>query len=98
MRLGMYTVLTLGVAFVYFRLGDSWKDVYSRAALLFFVVAFLTFMAIAGFPAFIEDLKVYIRERLNGCASQPHPHPRGAVCEPKVSLPLANSRSTASPL
>lgn len=51
MRLGMYTVLTLGVAFVYFRLGSSWKDVYSRAALLFFVVAFLTFMAIAGCAA-----------------------------------------------
>jgi len=32
--------------------------VYSRAALLFFVVAFLTFMAIAAFPAFVEDMKV----------------------------------------
>lgn len=74
------------------------QDVYSRAALLFFVVAFLTFMSIAAFPAFIEgtrpaapptpqwllrqvraclqpqllhlppavDMKVFIRERLNG--------------------------------
>lgn len=50
MRLAMYTMLCLCIAFVYFQMGDSWKDVYSRAALLFFVVAFLTFMAIAGFP------------------------------------------------
>lgn len=66
MRLAMYVMLCLGVAFVYFQLGDAWKDVYSRAALLFFVVAFLTFMSIAAFPAFTEDMKVFIRERLNG--------------------------------
>ena len=62
----MYIVLCLAIGFIYFQLGTSWKDVFSRAALLFFVVAFLTFMAIAGFPAFVEDMKVYIRERLNG--------------------------------
>lgn len=50
MRLGMYIVLCLAIGFVYFQLGGTWKDVYSRAALLFFVVAFLTFMSIAGFP------------------------------------------------
>jgi len=66
MRLAMYMMLCLCIGFIYFQLGDTWKDVYSRAALLFFVVAFLTFMAIAGFPSFVEDLKVYIRERLNG--------------------------------
>ena len=66
MRLAMYVMLCLAIAFIYFQLGDRWKDVYSRAALLFFVVAFLTFMAISAFPAFVETLKVYIRERLNG--------------------------------
>lgn len=66
LRLGMYIGLCLMVGFVYFQLGNSWKDVYSRAALLFFVVAFLTFMSIAAFPAFIEDMKVFTRERLNG--------------------------------
>lgn len=66
MRLAMYVMLTLGIAFIYFRMGDTWKDVYSRAALLFFTVAFLCFMAVSAFPAFVEDMKVYIRERLNG--------------------------------
>ncbi|TYI56848.1 hypothetical protein E1A91_D11G240600v1, partial [Gossypium mustelinum] len=31
-----------------------------------FVAAFLTFMAIGGFPSFVEDMKVFGRERLNG--------------------------------
>lgn len=66
MRLAMYVGLCLAIGFVYFQLGDGWKDVFSRAALLFFVVAFLTFMSIAAFPAFIEDVKVFVRERLNG--------------------------------
>ena len=66
MRLALYIVLCLAIGFIYFQLGDSWKDVFSRAALLFFVVAFLTFMAIAGFPAFVDEMKIYIRERLNG--------------------------------
>ncbi len=33
-------------------------DVYSRTALIFFAVAFLTFMSIAAFPAFIEEMEV----------------------------------------
>lgn len=34
------------------------QSTYARAALLFFVVAFLTFMSIAAFPAFVEDMRV----------------------------------------
>jgi len=66
MRLVMYAMLCICLGFVFFRLDHSWKSVYSRAALLFFVVAFLTFMAIAAFPAFVEDMKIFLKERLNG--------------------------------
>lgn len=31
-----------------------------------FVASFLTFMAIGGFPSFVEDMKIFGRERLNG--------------------------------
>jgi hypothetical protein len=31
----------------------------ARGAMLMFVAAFLTFMAIGGFPAFVEDMRVY---------------------------------------
>lgn len=34
------------------------SSTYARAALLFFVVAFLTFMSIAAFPAFVMDMRV----------------------------------------
>jgi hypothetical protein len=59
----------------------SWKAVNSRAALLFFIVAFLTFMSISGFPAFQEDMQV---GGLPGLAAQQGPQ-----------LPLAHERQAA---
>jgi hypothetical protein len=38
----------------------------ARAGVMFFVAAFLTFMAIGGFPSFVEDMRVFSHERLNG--------------------------------
>ncbi|XP_021993247.1 ABC transporter G family member 11 isoform X2 [Helianthus annuus] len=38
----------------------------ARSSMLMFVASFLTFMAIGGFPSFVEDMKVFERERLNG--------------------------------
>ncbi|GAB4848723.1 ATP-binding cassette sub- G member 1 [Ancistrocladus abbreviatus] len=38
----------------------------ARGSMLMFVAAFLTFMAIGGFPSFVEDMKIFQRERLNG--------------------------------
>ncbi|GAX82112.1 hypothetical protein CEUSTIGMA_g9540.t1 [Chlamydomonas eustigma] len=66
LRLGMYIMLCIMIGTIYLRLGYSWKDSYSRTAMMFFIAAFLTFMAIAGFPAFAEDLAVFQRERMNG--------------------------------
>uniref|UniRef100_A0A7C9AGD3 ABC-2 type transporter transmembrane domain-containing protein n=3 Tax=Opuntia streptacantha TaxID=393608 RepID=A0A7C9AGD3_OPUST len=37
-----------------------------RGSLLMFVAIFLTFMTIGGFPSFVEDMKVFGRDRLNG--------------------------------
>jgi hypothetical protein len=70
MRLVMYVMLCFCIGFIYFRMDSSWKSVFSRTALLFFVVAFLTFMSISAFPAFVEDMKVFTRERLNGARAQ----------------------------
>ncbi|KAA8536435.1 hypothetical protein F0562_028913 [Nyssa sinensis] len=39
---------------------------FARGSLLMFVASFLTIMAIGGFPSFVEDMKVFGRERLNG--------------------------------
>ena len=66
LRCAMFSMLCICIGFIYFRLQHGWKDVFSRTALLFFTTAFLTFMSISGFPAFMEDMKVFLRERLNG--------------------------------
>lgn len=38
----------------------------ARAACMSYMVGFMTFMSIGGFPSFVEDMKVFQRERLNG--------------------------------
>ncbi|OMO63596.1 ABC transporter-like protein [Corchorus olitorius] len=38
----------------------------ARGALILVLSGFLTFMAIGGFPSFVEEMKVFERERLNG--------------------------------
>ncbi|KAL4201499.1 hypothetical protein AMTRI_Chr02g216410 [Amborella trichopoda] len=38
----------------------------ARGACASFVLGFVTFMLIGGFPSFVEDMKMFQRERLNG--------------------------------
>lgn len=57
-RVAMYVTMCVCVGTVYFDLGNEWIEVQSRASMLFFVTGFLTFMAIAAFPAYIEELQV----------------------------------------
>jgi ABC-type multidrug transport system permease subunit len=42
------------------------QAIQDRISVLFFSVAFLTFMSIAAVPAFIEDKLLFVRERMNG--------------------------------
>ncbi|KAF5826796.1 ABC-2 type transporter-domain-containing protein [Dunaliella salina] len=65
-RLVMYLIVCICVGTVFLDLGTSWKETFSRAAMLLYVAGFLTFMCISAFPAFSEDMAVFIRERLNG--------------------------------
>jgi hypothetical protein len=51
-------VRACSIGTIYYKMDNSWKAVNSRAALLFFLTAFLTFMSISGFPAFQEDMQV----------------------------------------
>jgi len=59
-------VLCICIGTIFFDLGKSWKETFSRAAMIFFVAGFLTFMSISAFPAFAEDMAVFMRERING--------------------------------
>ncbi|KAI3752869.1 hypothetical protein L2E82_24909 [Cichorium intybus] len=66
LRLGIYIALALGIGTVFYNVGSNYSSIQARGSMLMFVASFLTFMAIGGFPSFVEDMKVFERERLNG--------------------------------
>eukprot|EP01018_Ginkgo_biloba_P002228 Gb_14532 [translate_table: standard] len=66
LRVAIYIALCLCVGTIYYDVGQDYDSIQARGALLMFVAAFLTFMAIGGFPSFVEDMKIFGRERLNG--------------------------------
>ncbi|MCO5592549.1 hypothetical protein L7F22_046552 [Adiantum nelumboides] len=66
LRLAIYIALCICVGTIFYKVGNDFSAIQARGAMLMFVAAFLTFMAIGGFPAFVEDMKVFERERLNG--------------------------------
>ncbi|KAE8692027.1 ABC transporter G family member 11 [Hibiscus syriacus] len=66
MRLGIYISLSVVLGTVFSGIGTDYGSIQARGSLTMFVVSFLTFMTIGGFPSFIEDMKVFERERLNG--------------------------------
>ncbi|EPS70703.1 hypothetical protein M569_04057, partial [Genlisea aurea] len=66
LRLVIYIVVTLCIGSIYFNVGTSYDSILARGACASFVFGFVTFMSIGGFPSFVEDMKVFQRERLNG--------------------------------
>ncbi|PRQ48607.1 putative taurine-transporting ATPase [Rosa chinensis] len=66
LRLAIYIALCLCVGTIYHEIDSTFDSIQDRASMLMFVAAFLTFMAIGGFPSFVEDMKIFERERLNG--------------------------------
>ncbi|KAE9450005.1 hypothetical protein C3L33_18090, partial [Rhododendron williamsianum] len=66
LRLAIYIALCLCVGTIFFDIGLSYGSIQARGSMLMFVASFLTFMAIGGFPSFVEDMKIFTRERLNG--------------------------------
>ncbi|CAI0422234.1 unnamed protein product [Linum tenue] len=66
LRLAIYIALSLCTGSIFYDVGFSFGSIQARGTMLMFVAAFLTFMAIGGFPSFIEDMKIFRRERLNG--------------------------------
>ncbi|XP_065875668.1 ABC transporter G family member 1-like isoform X2 [Euphorbia lathyris] len=66
LRLAIYIALCLCVGTIFYDIGFSYGSIQARGAMLMFVAAFLTFMVIGGFPSFVEDMKIFERERLNG--------------------------------
>ncbi|XP_010279499.1 PREDICTED: ABC transporter G family member 15-like isoform X2 [Nelumbo nucifera] len=66
LRIMVYLVVSLCVGTIYFDVGTSYNTVRDRGASAAFLTGFMTFMSIGGFPSFLEEIRVFYRERLNG--------------------------------
>ncbi|XP_073149418.1 ABC transporter G family member 1-like isoform X1 [Henckelia pumila] len=66
LRFAIYIGLSLSIGTIFYDLGFSYSSIQARGSMLVFVASFMTFMAIGGFPSFVEDMKIFTRERLNG--------------------------------
>ncbi|RVX20051.1 ABC transporter G family member 15 [Vitis vinifera] len=66
-RILVYTVLSICVGTVFYDVGAStgYTAIMSRVNCGGFITGFMTIMAVGGFPSFIEEIKVFNRERLN---------------------------------
>ncbi|KAK3646592.1 hypothetical protein LTR56_000496 [Elasticomyces elasticus] len=65
-RVIMYLGLAILMGTVFLRLDSTQKDIQPFINALFFGSAFMSFMAVAYVPAFLEDLHTFRKERANG--------------------------------
>ncbi|GAU35769.1 hypothetical protein TSUD_61290 [Trifolium subterraneum] len=66
LRIIIYIIVSICVGTIYFDVGYSYTSILARGACGAFISGFMTFMSIGGFPSFIEEMKVFYRERMNG--------------------------------
>lgn len=62
----MYLGLAILMGTVFLRLNESQVDIQPFINAIFFGGAFMSFMAVAYVPAFLEDLHTFYKERANG--------------------------------
>ncbi|KAL8303734.1 hypothetical protein RB597_004861 [Gaeumannomyces tritici] len=65
-RLAMYTGLAIMMGTVWLRLSTDQTSIIPLTNAIFFGSAFMSFMAVAYVPAFIEDRNQYVKEHHNG--------------------------------
>ncbi|KAI3706745.1 hypothetical protein L6452_24684 [Arctium lappa] len=66
LRIIIYLAVSICVGTIFFDVGLSYTAMIARGACGGFITGFMTFMSIGSFPSFIEDMKIFTRERLNG--------------------------------
>ena len=65
-RIVMYMGLAVMMGTVWLRLGPTQSNIQSFINAIFFGGAFMSFMAVAYIPAFLEDRALFMKERANG--------------------------------
>ncbi|XP_076916099.1 ABC transporter G family member 15-like isoform X2 [Bidens hawaiensis] len=66
LRIIIYIVVSICVGTIFYDVGTGYTAILARGACGGFITGFMTFMSIGSFPSFIEDMKIFTRERLNG--------------------------------
>jgi ABC-type multidrug transport system permease subunit len=62
----MYVMMAILMGTAWLEIGTDQVHLQDRFSALFFAVAFLAFMSVAGIPGFLEERLVFNRERANG--------------------------------
>lgn len=65
-RIIMYVALAIMMGTVWLRLGTQQEHINAFTNAIFFGGAFMSFMAVAYIPAYLEDLSLYTKEHSNG--------------------------------
>ncbi|KDP22115.1 hypothetical protein JCGZ_25946 [Jatropha curcas] len=65
-RIAIYIIVSICVGTIYHDVGYGYTAILARVACGGFITGFMTFMSIGGFPSFIEEMKIFYREKLNG--------------------------------
>jgi ABC-type multidrug transport system permease subunit len=65
-RIAMYIGLAIMMGTVWLRLSAVQSNIQAFTNAIFFGGAFMSFMAVAYIPAYLEDLSIYRKERANG--------------------------------
>ncbi|KAH0646382.1 hypothetical protein KY284_034266 [Solanum tuberosum] len=58
LRVMIYSVVSVCLGTIYYNVGTKYNSIQARDACSSFVIGFMTFMSIGGFPSFVEDMKV----------------------------------------
>ncbi|CAH1426172.1 unnamed protein product [Lactuca virosa] len=66
LRLVIYIGLGFALGTLFFQIGSGFGSIDARVSMIMFVSSFLAILAIGGFPSFVEEMKVFQWERLNG--------------------------------
>ncbi|CAH8373029.1 unnamed protein product [Eruca vesicaria subsp. sativa] len=65
-RIVSYIVVSISVGTIFYDVGYSYTSILARVSCGGFITGFMTFMSIGGFPSFLEEMKVFYKERMSG--------------------------------
>ncbi|XP_052182079.1 ABC transporter G family member 15-like [Diospyros lotus] len=66
LRIITYIIVSICVGTVFFDVGTNYNAILARGSCGGFISGYMIFMSIGGFPSFIEEMKIFRLERLNG--------------------------------